>query len=61
MGIFIAIIPLLTLSLYIYSQVASALEERLLKENQRLAQFTAQTIEETLQSEIFIGNYTREV
>ncbi|MDO8281197.1 MAG: ATP-binding protein [Thermodesulfovibrionia bacterium] len=54
-GILIVTIPLLTLSAYIYLEVTSALEERLLKENQRLAQYTAHTIEEKLRSEISFG------
>jgi PAS domain S-box-containing protein len=54
-GISIVTIPLLTLSAYIYLEVTSVLEERLLKENQRLAQFTAHTLEEKLRSEIAFG------
>ena len=54
-GILIVTIPLLTLSAYIYLEVTSVLEERLLKENQRLAQYTAHTIEEKLRSEIAYG------
>lgn len=51
-GMLMVAIPLLSLSTYIYFAVTSALEERLLKENQRLAQYTAHTIEEKLKSEI---------
>lgn len=54
-GILIVTIPLLVLSAYIYLEVTSVLEERLLKENQRLAQYTAHTIEEKLRSEIAFG------
>ncbi|MBI5848900.1 MAG: PAS domain S-box protein [Nitrospirae bacterium] len=54
-GILIVTTPLLVLSAYIYSGVTSVFEERLLKENQRLAQYMAHTIEEKLRSEISFG------
>ncbi|MBI4826048.1 MAG: PAS domain S-box protein [Nitrospirae bacterium] len=54
-GILIVTIPLLVLSTYVYFSVTSALEERLLKENQRIAQYAAHTLEEKLKSEISFG------
>ncbi|TAN41008.1 MAG: response regulator [Nitrospirae bacterium] len=54
-GTLIVTIPLIVLSTYIYLKVTSVLEERLLKENERLAQFTAHTIEEKLRAEIAFG------
>ncbi|MBI5099335.1 MAG: PAS domain S-box protein [Nitrospirae bacterium] len=54
-GIFIVTIPLLALSAYIYFEVTSVIEERLLEENRRLVQYTAHTLEEKLRSEIAFG------